>query len=365
MKICYIANPNCVHARRWVASLVEMGYEVHLVGCEPYSGTIPSGVVFHDLTRAINTRKVRFAVWGAMLYRLIRKIRPDVLHGHSVVGSGWLCAAAMWHPFVTTAHGSDLLLLRNKSFIQQWLAKWVMSSADRIICVSKQLYELAGELGVPENKRELLYLGIDTEVFRPGPVSSELRNSLDLGTGPIFFSIRAVRPIYNPIFICQAFCKVQKSIPAARLIIHEGHSDAKVLSDIKIFLEKNNAVNAVRFLPYVDDDNKMAKLYRLADASISVASSDGTPKSVQESMACGTPVIAADILALRHCINHEHDGLIVPDKDVDALAKAMIRLAEDRNLSEKMSKNAIKTICEQASIKAWLPIHKTIYESLV
>jgi glycosyltransferase involved in cell wall biosynthesis len=55
----------------------------------------------------------------------------------------------------------------------------------------------------------------------------------------------------------------------------------------------------------------------------------------------GTPVIASDIGGLSEMVQHEKDGLLVPPRNVRALADAIIRLLSDRQLQEKIRMAAL------------------------
>jgi glycosyltransferase involved in cell wall biosynthesis len=55
----------------------------------------------------------------------------------------------------------------------------------------------------------------------------------------------------------------------------------------------------------------------------------------------GTPIVASDLGGLREMVRHEKDGLLVPPRDVPALADAIIRLLSDRDLQHQMQAAAL------------------------
>ena len=285
MRLCLIANPNSIHTQRWVRYFVERGHEVHLIGEKSLTGAPPQGARFYDLTQQSNLRKARYVVAQAVR-RLVRTIRPDVLHAHQVASAGWLGAAAGYHPLLVTSWGSDLLVGARRSAAQRQLARWVLRRADRITCVSQNLAQAAMALGAYSERVEVVPWGVDTGIFQPAPSSS-------LSSGPpIVLSIRALRPIYNPLVIASAIPAVLALAPQTRFVIRTYSADNSLLAQVRDLIDNAGATAAVDYIGDLPDDVAIAELYRRATVAVSVPSSDGTPQSVLEAMACGVvPVL--------------------------------------------------------------------------
>tara|TARA_A100001011_G_C14260191_1_gene822022 strand:- start:1320 stop:1841 length:522 start_codon:yes stop_codon:yes gene_type:complete len=68
---------------------------------------------------------------------------------------------------------------------------------------------------------------------------------------------------------------------------------------------------------------------------------EGTPRSVLEALSTGRPIITTDVPGCRETVVHEKNGLLIPAKDTEALANAMIRLLKEKNEKiEKMAKES-------------------------
>jgi glycosyltransferase involved in cell wall biosynthesis len=63
---------------------------------------------------------------------------------------------------------------------------------------------------------------------------------------------------------------------------------------------------------------------------------EGMPKVVLEAMACGVPCITTNAPGCRDAVRHEDNGLLVPIKDAEALAEAIIRLLQNPNERRRM-----------------------------
>lgn len=89
----------------------------------------------------------------------------------------------------------------------------------------------------------------------------------------------------------------------------------------------------IRYLGELDDVRPA-----MADASVFVLPSyrEGTPRTVLEAMAMARPTITTDVPGCRETVTDGVNGLLVPSKNVEALARAMIDLAGDRDRREQM-----------------------------
>ena len=330
MRLCLIANPNSIHTQRWVRYFVERGHEVHLIGEKPLTSAPPQGARFYDLTQQVNLRKARYLVWAQAVHRLVRTIRPDVLHAHQVASAGWLGAAASYHPFLVTSWGSDLLVGARRSAAQRQLARWVLRRADRITCVSQDLAQAALALGAPPERVEVVSWGVDTGIFHSAPPGL-----LPAGP-PIVLSIRAMRPLYNPLDIARAIPAVLAQAPEARFVIRTYNGDSNLLAQVRSLIDLAGVAAAVEYVDELPDDRAIAELYRRAAVAVSVPSSDGTPQSVLEAMACGAVPVLSDLPSLREWVDEDREAFLVPVGDSAAIASAVIRLLTEPDLRSRI-----------------------------
>lgn len=363
MRLCFIANPDIL-LRRWLRRFVERGYEIHLLADHSIEGWQLPGVILHDLTRQVNVRKVRYLAWAFAVRRLVRLIQPDILHAHQVTSAGWLGAAAGWHPLIVTAWGSDLLVAPRRSRMQRLLARWVLSRADYITCVSSGLAQQARLLGADPGRLEVVPFGVDTEVFRPAQPDSAFRARLGLGEGPVVLSLRAIRPVYNPLDVARAIPRVLEQVPTAQFVIRTYSYDPVLLEQFCAIVGEGGASHAVHYVGDLPDDETIADLYRLADVAVSVPYSDGTPPSVLEAMACGAVPVLSDIPSLHEWVVHEREGLFVPVGDVAAIAAAVVRLLNNHEERRRMQTAGIAMVRQRADSSGWMR-YEEIYQRLI
>lgn len=90
-------------------------------------------------------------------------------------------------------------------------------------------------------------------------------------------------------------------------------------------------------------DDEMAQLYSSADIFAFPSHIEGFGLPPLEAMACGTPVVTADCLGVRDYISSGENAIMVPAKNPEALAKAIITVLKDDELKEKFKVNGLIT----------------------
>ena len=120
----------------------------------------------------------------------------------------------------------------------------------------------------------------------------------------MILSPRSLTPVYNPDTILAAFDLLAEALPDAQLVLkHMGEGTADLER-----LAARERVHVVGHVPY----ERMAWYYQAADVCVSIPSSDSSPRSVWEAMACGCPVVVSDLPWVRELIAPERDALVVP-----------------------------------------------------
>jgi hypothetical protein len=91
--------------------------------------------------------------------------------------------------------------------------------------------------------------------------------------------------------------------------------------------------------------SQMAKIYSSADIFVDGQFSAGWNNPVAEAMACKVPVVCTDIGGVQDFAFHDKTALLVPQHSSEAMAEAILRLAHDPELRQRLSENAYQHIC--------------------
>ena len=138
--------------------------------------------------------------------------------------------------------------------------------------------------------------------------------------------------------------------------------DGLLKPELRMLTESLGIGDAVSFLGYCDDVHS-----RLIDADFFVSPSltEGLSIAILEAARAGLPIVATDVGGNSEIVQHEHNGLLIPSKDSDAIADGIVRLILDAKLRDRMARNARDTVRKQFSIQRTLDSYIKLYRSLV
>ena len=361
MKICYINAKSC-HMAKWSEYFVNKGHEVHLisVGDTPLSEEMPR-VIIHSFPQ-FKSRLLRltftFILGGFFTRRVVNRLKPDILHAIEV-DEGFCGALSGFHPFVMTPNGSDLLVYAEKYIIVRRIFKYIFRKADVITSDSVPLKEASIALGARKDRNYIIQWGVDLTQFNPQVDRLKIRRIYNLGDSPLILSLRAFTPNYNIETIIHCIPAVLRVQPAAKFMFIYGFGDKE--TEMRRLVDDLGVRDSVIFVGHVGYE-KMPFYCAAADICISVPSSDSSPRSVYEAMACGVPPIISDLYWTKEFIVSEQNALIVPVSDSQALAAAIIRLLIDKKLRERMIKANLKLVDEELNYHKHMARMESIYQ---
>jgi len=364
MRLCFISNPNSTHTRRWVSWFAKRGHTVCLVADVPLQEPW-SEVPVIDLSKIIYAPIIRFPIWAIWLRRFLHQWHPDILHAHRVNSAGWLGAASGFHPLVITPWGTDLYQLPQHSRTTRWLAYYVLRRADLVTADAQDLLQTASHYGANPAYLHLVQWGVDLSHFHPGPANASLRAELGLGAGPVILSPRGVNPIYNLEIIIQALPEVIATLPGVMLILRDYNTDPVYKRRLEELIISLDLAAVVRWIGRIDPYERMADIYRLADVVVSVPTSDSTPVSILEALACGIPVITTDLPALREWLVPGESGLMVSQRDPHELATALCQMLTNIELADRLRKIGPTIIETRANHQLEMEKMEALYQTLL
>ena len=154
----------------------------------------------------------------------------------------------------------------------------------------------------------------------------------------------------NQPMLIRAFIEVHRKHPDYTLEIYGGDSFDGTKEILEQIIAENQAGGYVHLMGASDHLEQ-----ELTDASVYAFSSDweGLPNALMEAMALGLPIVATDCPCggPATIMTNEVDGLLIPIKNQKALEEGINRLIEDRELAERLGKEA-RHIAEKANGEA-------------
>jgi glycosyltransferase involved in cell wall biosynthesis len=359
MKICFLAGANSLHSHRWIKYFVNKGYKIYWVSLMQSLEPLPD-VVFCDIG-PLSTNPIIITYQAIKFKQLIRKIKPDILHIHSVGTYGVIGAFANFHPMIATAWGSDVLIA-GKSIIKRPLVKFVLRNADLITCDADHMIDNMVKLGTDIRKIKLVYFGTELDKFKPGAKDRDQLDKWRVCDSPTVISLRNLEPIYDIETLIKSIPIVLRYVPETKFIIAGTGSQEKYLQDLAKSL---GVIDSIRFIGrYLHND--LPTYLNSVDIYVSTSLSDaGIAASTAEAMACGLPVIITDSGENKKWINDGKNGFVVPIKKPDILAEKVTYLLRNNEIRKQLGINGRKTIEDKNNYYKEMGKMEELYEKIL
>jgi glycosyltransferase involved in cell wall biosynthesis len=297
------------------------------------------------------------------IMRYLKKIQPDLVHLH-VHHHYSIPITLAGFPFILTSWGNEVLKLPQTNWILKTLAKYAAKNALKITVDGKCVKKVWIEIGIPEDKVEIIYFGVDTNIFNPNVNGQKIRKQLKLTENDIVvISTRAFYedPPYNAQALIKAIPIIQKKHENIKFIIKGSGPLESYLKDLTKKLKVSKQVRFVGLVPH----HKIAQYLTAADIYVSTCSLDSTSVSLLEAMACARPPIVTDIAGNREWIKNRKNGFLFPPNDPKVLAEKIIELAENEHLRKLFGERCLQIIKQKATWKESVTKMEAIYKALL
>ena len=264
------------------------------------------------------------------LLRLHCRFRFVLVHAHWILPQG-LVAAVCARNFILTSHGGDLFTLRGR--ISKVLKRWVLRRATLITVVSSTMRGECLALGVPPEKIRVRSMGVDTQtLFTPSKKASEEAREGLLYVG------RLVEKKGVPVLLRALAILKERGLRPKLTVVGDGPDRDSIRA-----LTNELALNTdVTFAGAISND-QLPDLYRKASIFIlpSIVSSDGDQEGLGlvtiEAMACGCPVVASALPAVKDVVEDGISGLLATPDCAESLAGQIEVLMRDPGLRTALS----------------------------
>jgi len=353
------------------------GYEVHVASSpgEHLDFIAKLGFTTHPLRIDRAFISFRHPVSVVRLASLMRRERFDAVHVHTPVAAalGRIAAELARVPVVIyTAHGFYFhdLMPRWKRRPIIWVERLLgRCCTDLLFTVSCEDEKTAVRERIMERSRVICLnsIGVDLRSFGVPP-DQDLREELSLKEEEkiVGFIGRLVRE-KGIEELLRAMGKVVREIPEAKLLVVgdtlRSDRDRRAKERLRRIIGENGLEGSIVFAGYRED---VPALLSIIDLFVLPSYREGMPRTIIEAMAAGKPVVATDIRGCREEVVDGETGLLVPVRDPDALAEAIMRILADDDLARRMGeagrKRAKDEFDEQAVLDRQIDAYKRALE---
>jgi sugar transferase (PEP-CTERM/EpsH1 system associated) len=302
------------------------------------------------------------------LWRLFRRLKPDVVHTRNIATlEAQLPALIAGVPHrLHGEHGRDTRDIDGGNRKYRILRKVFRPVVSRYIALSHDLQcYLETQIGIAGNKISHICNGVDTERFLPHRNSADiiLPDAFHGNETVIIGTVGRMEPEKDPVTLAEAFIRLVKEYPAGRQrlrLVMIG--DGILLEQVRSILD-NAGVGELVWLPGERDD--VPRLLGSLDMFVLTSLVEGISNTILEAMSSGLPVVATRVGGNSEIVEDGVTGLLVPRSDPEALADAIRRYIDDPELRLSHGASARIRCEERYSIDGMVQSYHELYSRLL
>lgn len=310
-------------------------------------GGVPLALV-PSLRRAIHP----WRDWQAYraVKRILRDFRPDVVHTHSAKGGvlGRLAAHALRVPaIVHTVHGAPFHPYQNAVArnLFRWSEAYAAKRCHVLVSVADAMTDLLVDARVaPRSKFTTVYSGMDVEPFLAADQHRQ-RVRAELGYGDQHVVIGKIARLFHlkgHEYLIAAASRVVQVCPEARFLLV---GDGLLRGDLESQLRRAGLADHFQFTGLVPPA-RIPQLLGAVDILVHVSLREGLARALPQALIAGKPVVSYDVDGAREVVLNGETGFLLPPKCIEPLADALVQLACDPGLRQRLGRNGRQRFTE-------------------
>ncbi|MDO5718175.1 MAG: glycosyltransferase, partial [Tissierellia bacterium] len=284
MKICYLADANSVHTKKWCEFFNKKGYEIIVISLgdgEIDNTRVYSFGVDGFSTKGHFSKLLTYFSKVKETKRIIRKENPDIIHAHYATSYGMLASLLGVHPYILSVWGSDIYDFPNSGFLQKKLLERNLKKADVILSTSKAM-KIETEK-YTDKKIEVTPFGVDIDLYKP--YETEKLSNFTVGT------IKSFYPKYGIEYLIRGFADfLLRTKSDDSLLILGGKGPQE--EELKKLVMDLDIEDKVKFLGFLSQED-VIKSFNQMDVAVfpSTLDSESFGVAAVEAGACGVPTV--------------------------------------------------------------------------
>lgn len=351
-------------------ALATRGHEIHFIAYSlPFRlSEVTENIYFHEVSvnryplfdfppyaLSLTSKMVDVAKYEAL----------DLLHVHyaiphatsAVLARDILEKESRSLPVVTTLHGTDITIVGQDASYSP-VVNYSINASDGVTAVSNFLRQETYDAFDIEVPIKVIPNFIDTEHFRRLE-KEHFRSAICAPGQKVVVHVSNFRRVKNVSHVVEVFHRIlQEGISAKLLLVGDGPDR----SNVEQLTRDLGIQRAVRFLGKQDP---VQEILSIADLFLLTSGSESFGLAPLEAMACGVPVVCSDVGGLPELVEGSEAGFLCPLGDIQAFAKACIKVLTDDSLHAEMAQHAREYAVRHYDTHSIVAQYEEYYEEII
>jgi len=324
-------------------------------------------IVVPEMRRAIHPW--RDWVAARKLRRILRDLRPDIVHTHSSKAGilGRYAARAERVPVVVhTIHGLPFHPYERgwKNRLYVWLERKAARWSDKIVCVADAMTEQAVAAGVADRSKFVtVYSGMEAEAFLECDWQRRaMRHRLGIGEDEfVIGKVARLFELKGYEYVVEAAKRIRNAHPNVRFLFV---GDGILRGTLEAQAKRLGVRDWIVFAGLVPASQVPAYLSAM-DALVHASLREGLARVLPQALLAGKPVVSFDVDGAREVVIHGETGYLVPPKSVEGLVVSLCEIIENREQAAGMAAKGRELCRERFRWQTMVAQLDTLYRELL
>ena len=299
------------------------------------------------------------------LISVIRNNNIDITHSHlfRMNSYNWIASRICKKPSLASIHGimADEIGLSARLF-----SKLAVSYNTKTVVVSEHLRkQFLNTYEVLPDKVMTIYNGFNCSRIENRPQPADINTFRDCymcsDSDSVIVAIGNVKEIKGYKYLLNAVYILKQTLSNIRLFIAGIDTNKDELG----LVDKIEELSLQHNVTFLGSFQNITTLFEVGDVYVSSSLHEGFSLTTLEAMAYGLPVVVTDCGGPAEIVEDGKDGFVVPVANAQALAKATMKILQNKELGHKLGKHGKCRAFENFSINKFIQKHEQLYRELV
>jgi glycosyltransferase involved in cell wall biosynthesis len=296
------------------------------------------------------------------LRELVQRHAPDVILTHHVKSHFLIKLSRLSQQCHWVAFHHGYTTTDRKTRAYNYLDRWSLPSADRVITVCQSFAKDLADAGVPAER-----ISVQHNSIRPQPPASpwevkELKTRFGIAEDErVILAVGRLSQEKGHLDLISAFGGLRNAHPdlnARLVIVGDGPERGRLEAAV-------SALGLSERVIFTGHTNNVRVFYAAADLLALPSHSEGSPNVLLEAMAAGVPIVATTVGGVPEMVEDTKSALLVSAGDPPAMATAMAYLLTDKELARRLAANASALVSERHTPESYVNSLLAIYRKVV